>query len=138
MDLVTVSSEVFALVTLENKWEHWIDLYVKSNGKVATDKNFDIKSIKGSVPAKYTRANNSNLSNNEGDDVEVWTLKGIKRFNSIFNFVKEDRIKHSQFFVEWLKEEKRLRGIGNGKSEETSLQKKTMWNLKLIWFISWD
>ena len=78
MDLVTVSSEVFVLVTLENKWEHWIDLYVKSNGKVATDEIFDIKSISSSVPAKYIIGDHSNSSNNEGDVVEVWTLKGRK------------------------------------------------------------
>jgi hypothetical protein len=132
MDLVTVSSEVFALTTLENKWDHWIDLYVQSNGKVATDKKFDIKSIESSVPAKYTREDHSNLSTNEVDDVEVWSVKGIKRFNSIFNFVKEDRIKHSQFFVEWLKEEKKLRGIGNQKSEETSLQKKPIDMLRFM------
>ena len=37
--------------------------------------------------------------------------------------MKEDRIKHSQFLLNGLKK-KKLRGIGNRKSEETILQKK--------------
>ena len=87
IDLVTVSNEAFALVTLEGQWERWVDLYVKSNGKVATDKTLSIKSILSSVPAKYTRGGLSNTKNKVTHAVDVkkgWTLQGIKRFNDFF------------------------------------------------------
>ena len=111
--LVSISSEAFALVTLESQWDCWIDLYVKSNGKVATDKRLSIKTIQSSIPARYTRGGLSNLNRKGINTVEVkkgWTLQGIKRFNYLFEFVKKDRMKHSQFFYEWLNEEKKLKG----------------------------
>ena len=54
-DLVTVSNEAFALVTLEGQWERWVDLYVKSHGNVRKDKTLNTRSISSSVPARYTR-----------------------------------------------------------------------------------
>jgi hypothetical protein len=115
IDLVTVSNKAFALVTLEGQWDRWVDLYVQSNGKVATDKTLSIKSIPSSVPAKYTRGGLSNTNNKVTHAVDVkkgWTLQGIKRFNYFFQFVKQDRIKYSQFFYEWLSEERKLKRVG--------------------------
>ena len=114
-DLVTVSNEAFALVTLEGQWERWVDLYVRSHGNVRKDKSLNIRSIKSSVPARYTRGGLSNTKNKVTHAVDVkkgWTLQGIKRFNYFFHFVKQDRIKHSQFFYEWLKEERKLKSVG--------------------------
>ena len=34
-DLLTISSEAFGLLLLENHWDRWLDIYQKSGGRVS-------------------------------------------------------------------------------------------------------
>ena len=34
-DLITISSEAFGLLLLENHWDRWLDIYQKTGGRVS-------------------------------------------------------------------------------------------------------
>ena len=97
--LLSISSEAFGLLVLENHWNRWIDLFQKSGGKVVRGKNLKIVS---NVQPKYTRGG---LQNGRDTSIGVgkgWSMEGICRFNILLHQVRNDREKHPDFIKSWL------------------------------------
>ena len=42
-DVMLISSEAFGLLVLENQWDRWVDIYVRSGGEIVTDKTLGLK-----------------------------------------------------------------------------------------------
>ena len=51
-ELLSISSEAFGLLILENHWDRWLDIYTKCGGKIKDIKN---KEKLTSIHPKYTR-----------------------------------------------------------------------------------
>ena len=70
-DLVTISSEAFGLLTLENHWDRWLDVYGKCGGRIGPKGNTKLKDVDSEVQPKYTRGGLKN-----GRDRTVGVGKG--------------------------------------------------------------
>ena len=51
-ELLSISSEAFGLLILENHWDRWLDIYIKCKGKI---KDIKKKEKLTSMQPKYTR-----------------------------------------------------------------------------------
>ena len=75
-----VSDEAFALLTLENNFDAWVDMGMR-------------KDISGSqVPRKYTNGGKSNGEVGSSQHNKGWSEEGLKRFNGLFDAVKKKRV----------------------------------------------
>ena len=105
-DLLTVSSEAFGLLVLENNWNRWIDQYIimkKSGGKQIRSKLRDLKS---QVVPLYTKGGVliEDKEKSEGYGIKKgWTAEGINRFNYLYWSVVDDRRKNPGVFKNWQK-----------------------------------
>ena len=54
-DLVSISSEAFGLLLLENHWDRWLDIYKKCGGGIGVRGAKIPKEIISTVQPKYTR-----------------------------------------------------------------------------------
>ena len=108
-DLLTISSEAFGLLILENQWDRWIDLYQKSGGDIILRKNSKLKDVESKVLPLYTRGGlGKKLNDARVGVLKGWTSRGIKRFNELYDFVVQDRNDNPSFFKAWMKETKRM------------------------------
>ena len=51
-ELLSISSEAFGLLVLENHWDRWLDIYTKCGGKI---KDIKKKEKLTNIQPKYTR-----------------------------------------------------------------------------------
>jgi hypothetical protein len=75
---VTISDEAFALLTLENNYDRWIDMWRNDNLKTSE------------VEAKWTNAGQS-LSNGQSKRFNGWKQDGYTRYNELYDLVEADR-----------------------------------------------
>ena len=101
-DVVSVSSEAFGLLILENYWDRWLDFYAMSNGELATKKGTKMRSVQSTVLPKYTHGGTTydkDAEKKAGVKIRKgWSLNGINRFNQLYDFVLKDRKKHPFVF----------------------------------------
>ena len=96
-EFASVSDEAFAILSLENNFDTWMDMGIKSNTKTST------------VPRKYTNGGNSQGQVATSQHNKGWSDQGLHRFNEIFDLVQENRGKaYAQEFEDefrnWCKE----------------------------------
>ena len=82
----TVSDEAFSLLAFENGWRRWKSLL---DGDIETKET------------KYT-LNGAKAKKGQG-----WSMEGLGRFEELYDFVKQDRIKHGQVDAELLEDFKK-------------------------------
>ena len=108
--VLTVSSEVFGLLLLENQWDRWIDQYIIGRGTAGSPKERREKQAASKVAPKYTRGGihvESDSASNHSSTNSIqkgWLAIGIRRFNELFKLVVNDRKKHPDVFKRWQKD----------------------------------
>jgi hypothetical protein len=75
---VTISDEAFALLTLENNYNRWIDMWKTGNLKTSD------------VEAKWTNAGQSQ-ANGQSKRFNGWKQDGYTRYNELYDLVEADR-----------------------------------------------
>jgi hypothetical protein len=75
---VTISDEAFALLTLENNYDRWVDMWHNQNLKTSN------------VEAKWTNAGQS-LCNGQSKRFNGWKQDGYTRYNELYDLVEADR-----------------------------------------------
>ena len=103
-DLITISSEAFGLLLLENHWDRWLDVYAKCGGRIGPKGGTKLKDVDSIVQPKYTRGGLKNGSDKSIGVGKGWSVEGILRFNTLIQQVKNDREDHSDFVTKWLAE----------------------------------
>ena len=104
-DLLSISSEAFGLLVLENQWDRWMDMYEMSGGQVLLTKA-RLKQFESKVRPLYTRGGVVYDSSAEEDSIGTmkgWSSRGIQRFNELCDFVAQDRKDNRGFVKQWLK-----------------------------------
>ena len=139
-DVVSVSSEAFGLLILENYWDRWLDFYAMSDGELATKKGTKMRSVQSSVLPKYTRGGTTydkDAEKKAGVNIRKgWSMKGINRFNQLYDFVLKDRRKHPMFFSNWLESTREMsfglskKSSGGGKAKEATNYQYSMYSLQ--------
>ena len=103
-DAISLSNEAFALTVMENQWDRWIDIYIKSGGLISSSNNVKIDDLNSDVKTKYTRGGKYSAAGKEESEMDRdlslrgWTGEGMRRFNANFEMVSEDRRIHPKFF----------------------------------------
>ena len=75
----TVSDEAFALLSLENNYETWIDMGLTGNTKTSK------------VPRKYTNGGKVQGKVGTSKHNKGWSDEGLHRFNELFDLVEKNR-----------------------------------------------
>ena len=75
----TTCDEAFAILIFENNLDAWIDMGMRK----------DTSSTE--VPRKYTNGGNSKGELGSSQNNKGWSAQGLKRFNELFDKVKENR-----------------------------------------------
>ena len=107
-DLISISSEAFGLLVLENHWDRWMEVYEKCGGRISIRGSTKHKRVYFKTQPKYTRGGLNNGMNREIGIGKGWSYQGIYRFNVLFQFVRNDRIKNKGFITKWLVEKREL------------------------------
>ena len=121
-DLITISSEAFALLVIENQWKRWLHMFELSSGKVGSVK-LDENVMK---KPKYTRGGIwYTESADEDSKIGVqrgWSAEGIQRYNHLLKMVAVDRRTHKQFFPNWLQGMKQAAIANEQASKKTRVE----------------
>ena len=75
----TVSDEAFAILSLENNYDTWMDMALTGNTKTS------------SVPCKYTNGGKSKGTVATSQHNKGWSDEGLCRFNELFDLVEKNR-----------------------------------------------
>ena len=113
-DMLSISSEAFGLLLIENMWDRWIDIYRLTNGDVALHRRAtSMKKINSKVLPLYTCGGVHIDKDGDSEDsgggrapsstMKGWTASGIKRFNELYDVVAYDRKAHPEFFRDWIR-----------------------------------
>ena len=93
----TASDEAFALLLLENNYERWVDIYVKSKGIPIQRRGDRTKRIDSDIQPKYTRGGIKFSGDKVTNKTKGWTNEGIQRFNILYQYVRNDRLRRKGF-----------------------------------------
>ena len=80
-DLLSISSEAFGLLLLENYWGKWLDLYEKCGGRIGDIGRSQLTELVSTIEPKYTGRGLKNSKNNSTGTCKGWSIEGIYRFN---------------------------------------------------------
>ena len=107
-DYISVSDEAFAILIFENNYDTWCDMVKRNNTKLST------------VIRKYTNGGSSSGKNSSSTRrYQGWNSEGIKRFNDLFDLVKEDRESpHAKPFEETFKNYCQNEGVSKKKKTD--------------------
>ena len=86
-ELICISSEAFGLLVLENHWDRWLDIYMKSRGRIGVRGGLKIKNVCSNIQPRYTRRGLRNGKNREIGIGKGWSMEGIYHFNRLFDIV---------------------------------------------------
>ena len=103
-DVTTTSNEAFTLLVLENHWDRWVNIFNKSDGHVVPTRGKKSVCVSNILP-KYTRGGILFDARIPREDGKGWSALGIRRFNELFDQVKENRRKHPDFIGRFLEQE---------------------------------
>jgi hypothetical protein len=99
--ICTISDEAFALLLIENSYDHWTDIYKKAKGIPKQRKGETTRKFDSDVSPKYTNGGIKYNTNTGQPKSKGWTTKGIERYNELFWFVTTDRKKKSKFMLKF-------------------------------------
>ena len=106
-DFVSVSDEAFALLIFENNHATWCDMIRQNITKSS------------SVICKYTNGGCSNAPNGSSRQYQGWNPEGIKRFNDLFDLVKDDRnAPHAKLFEESFRADCENKSLGKKRKKQ--------------------
>jgi len=104
--LCTISDEAFTLLTVENVYHRWIEIF-RVNDYVTPPPNL-FKTIKDKLSkdfdSKYTLSGQKS-STGKGPG-KGWTEEGMQRYNELYYLVKADRIAFPKFMHDLCKKER--------------------------------
>ncbi len=102
MILCTVSDEAFALLLLENSYDRWCDLYFNNKGALLQRRGKKGRDVESDVAPKYTRGGIKYSTNDATGMEKGWSQEGKRRFNELYDSVKQDRKQNPSFEKHWL------------------------------------
>ena len=120
--LCTVSDEAFTLLTIENVYHRWIEIFRVNDYVTLPPKEF--KTIKDKLckdfDSLYTLSGQNNAPDEEVVDTipmakpkrkkkgpgKGWTEEGMQRYNELYQAVKADRLAFPQFMHDLCKKER--------------------------------
>jgi hypothetical protein len=106
--LCTSSDEAYALLLLENSYDRWLDIFARSPpGGTRQRRGESGRIFESDTPTLYTRGGIKYEKTKLPDEGKGWTGKGIRRYNELFQQVKQDRASNPDFERNWLEEKKR-------------------------------
>ena len=112
-NLLTHSDEAFILVTLDNNWNKWVNLFIKSKGYIAVKKGMKESDVVNSkVQPKYTKPyEDVTLPNGKRFTRKTrgWTEEGMHAYCDLYTHIKQDREDFPGFFPNWLEKERRIK-----------------------------
>ena len=76
----SVSDEAFAIFSLENNYDTWMDMGLTNNTKTSN------------VPQKYTNGGKSQGNVATSQHNKGWSDEGLRRFNELFELVEKNRV----------------------------------------------
>jgi hypothetical protein len=88
--LCTVSHKAFAVLPLENSFDHWIDIYQLQKGEVPPKRGQKRREFESDVSTKYTKGGIVHDNTIKSNDPKGWSAQGMKRYNKLFELVKRD------------------------------------------------
>ena len=88
---VSISDEAFALVSFENNYERWSDMFQQKNTKSSR------------VAALWTNSGAS-LKDGQSKRFRGWAIAGIEKYNSYYDAIKKDRDQNPDFEVNLLRQ----------------------------------
>ena len=109
-DLVSISSEAFGLLVLENHFDRWLDIYKQCGGGIGVRGSKIPKDIISTIQPRYTRGGLKNGKCRQIGIGKGWSMEGIFRFNKLVQFVRQDHFKNPDFVTNWLKSRKQDEG----------------------------
>ena len=103
VSLCTVSDEAFALLLMENSFDRWFDLHIQGRKEVEKHpRGSKASNFESDIPPLYTRGGIKYKTANINHSVKGWSEEGLNRFNLLFDHVKQDRMDHESFELDWL------------------------------------
>ena len=113
--LCTINDEAFALLLLENSYDRWLNIFSTNEGAVMQRRGVKQRAFQSDTPTLYTRGGIKYDKTDVTQSVKGWSDNGIKRFNALFEQVKQDRATNPEFERSWLVERKSaLEEVGAG------------------------
>ena len=97
-DLITISSETFGLLVMENQWKRWVNMFELSSCKVGSinlDENVMKKTNYTHGGIWYTE---SAGKDNKIGVQQGWSAEGIQRYDYLLKMVAVDRRTRKIFF----------------------------------------
>ena len=120
--LCTTSDEVFALLLLENSYDHWLDIYTRNGGIPKQRRGDRSRKIDSEIEPKYTKGGLKYSAEDKISKTKGWTPEGIKRYNELFLLVKTDRLKRPTFMKKFKEEQKLAINRTRKKQKRTSVK----------------
>jgi hypothetical protein len=102
VSLCTVSDEAFALLLLENSFDRWLDVHIKCLGFAKPNRGSKDRGFQSEIPPRYTSGGIKYANTDQVHSFKGWSDKGRRRFNALFDHVKQDRRDHQSFEADWL------------------------------------
>jgi hypothetical protein len=100
--LCTVSDEAFALLLLENSFDRWLDLHTQVRKLPKQHRGSKDKGFQSKIPPRYTSGGIKYETTDPKQSYKGWSDRGRRRFNELFDHVKQDRQDHPSFETNWL------------------------------------
>jgi len=105
--LCTISDEAFALLLLENSFDRWLDIFTSTKGAVMQRRGVKQRAFQSDTPTLYTKGGIKYNKTDVTEAVKGWSDTGIRRFNCLFEQVKQDRMANPDFERMWLVERRK-------------------------------
>jgi len=121
-DLCTSTDEAYALVYIENIYDHCQDIFRKNGYKIPSPRRFGKKKrFHSNIPTKYTEGGIMFSDKTKRQKSKGWMNDGLKRFNELVDKVREDRMKNLNFMSTLVAKERKK--LNNGPLITTSDRK---------------
>ena len=129
-ELCTIADEAFTIVVIENSEERWRDIYTKLGEIPVVKKGNRKRKFVSKVRTKYTRGG---IKYSEGPETQGsgaqehnsrfkgWNDEGIARFNELYKFIREDRIRYPAIVPHWRETARIGATMVNKKQKTTSV-----------------
>ena len=108
--LCTVTDEAFTLVTIENNYNHWVDIVKRNNYSLPKpSKKNEPKQFVSNERPRFTSGGNVYMNDEENENTlkkKGWTAEGIKKYNALFEKVTKDWENYPEFLINFIKEER--------------------------------
>jgi hypothetical protein len=123
--ICTISDEAFALLLIENSYDHWTDINKKTGGIPKQQRGVRTMTCASDVPPKYTQGGIKYSDGNQ-KQIKGWTNQGIERYNELVKMVTIART-HKKFLIKFKKQQ------GDSKPKQLKDKPATIKAGQLLW-----